>query len=322
MRSIFNILLVVLSGLTLAGCTPIEAYQAIGSTDRTPPIVTGGFATSERSIKIICNETVRIQNETFGLSEGLMITDISVSENSILIETENPLVPGSEYILEGVLSDLSGNTALLTMAVYGWNPDPPVLIINEFTTKGSKRHPDAIELLVIEDGNMAGLTLYDGISDDYRQRCIFPPLEVHTGEYVIIHCSDIPESFESIPEDHQFSMGESIGLSGNNGAISLYTSAHGEVLDAVIYSNRSSDSDTDYLGFGSRSLMFKVHQLHAVGIWDSLTPEGAVRTDSMTATRSACRNDPYKDTDSSRDWHTVPTSSSSFGEDNCNEIYQ
>ncbi len=321
MRSFCNILIITFLILATTGCTPIEAYQAIISSDMTPPMVTGGGATEQRCIRIICNEEITITESSFNLSEEVGITEFIALGNSVEIWTTDALIPGRQYTLEGILTDLSGNSVLLTMTIYGWNPDPPVLIINEFTTKGSKRHPDAIELLVVEGGNTAGITLYDGISDDYRQRCILPSVEVVKGDYLVIHCSDIPEEFEGIPDEHQFHMIDPMGLSGNNGAISLYSSAQGDVIDAVVYSNRSSSSDSDYQGFGSSSLLYKVGQLYKFGAWDSLIPEGAISTGSMTATRSSCRNDPYSDTDSAEDWHTVPTSGASFGENNGNEIY-
>ena len=52
-----------------------------------------------------------------------------------------------------------------------------------------------------------------------------------------------------------------------------------------------------------------------------IAPEDCVNPDDSTATRSICRDSSFTDTDDKSDWHIVPTSSSTFGSINSDEIY-
>ncbi len=302
-----------------SGCTPIAAYQAVSSQDTTPPLILSCSATGVREITITCSEAAEADADTFSLGEDITLEGIIVTDETIRLTTAEELIPGGVYELTGRICDTAGNSSMAYLSVYGWNPSPPGMIINEFTTKGSKRHPDAVELYVTSAGNTAGVCLFDGTAGDFRQKCILPALEVTKGEYLIIHCTDTPEAFDA---ERQFSMEEPVGLSGNNGVLSLYTSCSGNLMDAVVYSNRFSDSDEKYQGFGSTLMLEKVKYLVGEGAWGSLKPEGAVRSTKTTATRSACRASVPKDTDSAADWHTVPTSGSTFGEVNSDEVYE
>nr|MBC8452452.1 hypothetical protein [Spirochaetota bacterium] len=92
-----------------------------------------------------------------------------------------------------------------------------------------------------------------------------------------------------------------------------------------LYSNRTSDSDTNYKGFGSRALLDRVVMLADQKGWNSsgldITPEDGINPDDSTATRSMCRISPDTDTDSREDWYIVPTGKSTFGETNFEGVY-
>ena len=115
------------------------------------------------------------------------------------------------------------------------------------------------------------------------------------------------------------------GLSGNNGAVTLYTNPYGDLMDAVLYTNRTSESDESYRGFGSAKFMLQADEIAEAGGWkaegDEPAPEDCVPSSDSTATRSICRSSKSADTDTKVDWHTVPTSKFSFGKENSNEIY-
>ncbi len=313
--------------LQLTGCTPLETYQKIVATDCEPPIITHAISVDATSIALYCSEPVTAVKDSFFIHPTRTIESIEVHNKIVTIHTDEPLIPGGIYYIDGMMEDSAHNHVLMNMEVFGWNPSPPRLLINEFTTKGSKRHPDTIELIVLSDGNIAGMCLYDGIHTSYRQRCIFPSFEVTTGDYVVIHCTDSPQVCENLRPEQQFTMDTPSGLSANNGVISLYTTPYGECIDAVIYSNRTHESDESYQGFGNTINLLRASYIWESGQWGSLTgdielsPEDALRSESMTATRSICRMYPPVDTDSAADWHIVPTSKASFGRENCNTSY-
>jgi hypothetical protein len=117
--------------------------------------------------------------------------------------------------------------------------------------------------------------------------------------------------------------------------ISLYERPGGEILDGVLYSNRSSDSDETYGGFGTQDSWERAQELVADGGWiiagEQARPEDAVSPEGSTGTRSICRSAGTLnsasadivsvDTDTAIDWHIVPTRSFTFGEENSDEIY-
>ncbi len=118
---------------------------------------------------------------------------------------------------------------------------------------------------------MAGLTFYNGCSAEYDEKYVFPSMEVSEGDYIIIHAK--PEGLpDEITEtdvkdesggkdchDNAYDIWPSSfsGLSGNNGTLSVYTGPGGSLIDAFLYSNRTSSSDESYRGFGSTSTMKK-----------------------------------------------------------------
>ena len=68
------------------------------------------------------------------------------------------MLPGKKTELKGRVNDWIGNSLTFTLGLWGYNPNLPTLLINEFTTKGSGNNPDRVELLVLK-GNLAGITL-------------------------------------------------------------------------------------------------------------------------------------------------------------------
>jgi hypothetical protein len=96
-------------------------------------------------------------------------------------------------------------------------------------------------------------------------------------------------------------------------------------MDGVLYSNRTSQSDESYRGFGSAQTLARAEELAQAGGWKSagtrVSPEDAVNPDGSTGTRSICRQSSSADTDSFEDWHIVPTRKASFGAENSDEVY-
>jgi hypothetical protein len=332
--------------LLLCSCTPLSGYRELMNIDIHPPIILGAETASKNCFIFEFSEPVIPVPNSFrffppaGIERITISTICETSEQKELLSicTESSLPPGSRCMVEGEVADPSGNTLFFSAAVYGWNDAIPKLIINEFTTQGSSVHPDRVELIAVSAGNTAGVTFCDGVNLDRNQRLILPPLEVLKGDLIVIHCgkeSDVSVSETvSITESQSKYATDSAwdvwidsgkGLSGNNGIISLYTSPQGDLIDAVLYSNRTSVSDTNYKGFGSRALLNRVTILADQEGWRpsifDIIPEDGINPDDSTATRSMCRISPETDTDSRDDWYIVPTGKSTFGETNFDGVY-
>ncbi|HCS37013.1 MAG TPA: hypothetical protein DIW48_10095 [Sphaerochaeta sp.] len=297
-----------------------ELFNVLAGTDHQGPVLMETEATGTYTATYRFDEMVFCSSDDFRIgSDGNSIQSVTTFEEELKLIFDRPLVPGSRIVVEGRVSDQFGNTLTFTAGVWGFNERLPAVLINEFTTKGSASNPDRIELLVLSDGNLAGLTLYDGLSESFDSECILPSYEVNTGDRVVIEYS------EGLRQEHPIEFcGGPVGLGANNGVISLYDSPDGSMIDAVLYSNRTSSSDTNYGGFGTSKVQQRALLLEESGQWDAypIVPEAGIDSTYSTATRSFCRTEDAPDTDTRNDWHIVPTSKASFGYPNSPDIHE
>ena len=332
--------ILALAGAWLAvvgACAPLEDTVYFADQDFTPPSIISLEVTGPTSIVARFSEDTTAER-AFASSE-LGELEVEAAGTELTFITERPGEIGRPYQLEAVVADAAGNTMSFVETIYGYNPAVPDVLINEFTTQGSGNHPDVVELRLLSAGNLAGLTLYAGAPAEYDGRLVFPDLELPADSFVVVHfkAEDIPEEVNELDDPTasggldatdtgwDFWVEGSPGISGNNGAVSLYDQPGGNLLDAVIYSNRTSDSDDRYRGFGSKKALAMVDGVAADGGWVAAgaqpAPEDAVDPEDSTATRSMNRASNPTDTDSAADWHIVPTSGYTFGAPNNDEVY-
>ena len=333
---------ILMSSVSCLSCGPVSDLRDFSGTDLFPPVISGIYAADCRTVELSFNEAVEIDG-TPQLTPEAGRLSVSEEEKKIIISMSADQTAGVKYTLSGSVRDRTGNSMSFLMPFYGFNPDIPGILINELTTQGSSTHPDVVELYVTEAGNLAGVQLLEGTSDYPEQGICFPSCRVEKDEYILIHFKpqgieeELDESGDSVTvsggidssaEARDFWIEGGSGLSGNNGVIAVYSAPGGSLIDGLLYSNRTSSSDTDYRGFGSSRMLDKAEQLCRQGGWtaggsDGLPrPEDAVNPDDSTATRSICRASVPSDSNSAEDWHIVPTSGYSFGEINTDEVYR
>lgn len=340
MKSNLTLSLGIILGCSIAGvsCGPIAELIDFSDADLTPPALVKVCSLSPTEIELTFDEQCITMVEELKIYPELEISRVSTREKAIIL-TVSPQTPGNEYTLEGVVEDACGNSLSFMARIYGYNPSIPELLINEFTTRGTGYHPDVVELRILSPGNMGGVTLYQGTPDNWRDRLIFPPFEVAEDDFIIVHfkpeglpeeinetgAMDLSGGLDASDDAFDFWIAEGSGISGNNGVISLYEQPGGRIIDGVLYSDRTSESDTTYRGFGTRDALERADELVADQGWiisfDLARPEDAVSPEGSTGTRSICRSSQSLDTDSLVDWHIVPTRGATFGYTNSDEIY-
>jgi hypothetical protein len=323
--------------LLLAACGPIADLRQKLEPDLSPPTLLGVRVYQER-LELSFDETPCCAPEDVHLTPPLELAGLSIEDTRLLLSLQGQ-VPGRLFTIELTVADARGNSLSLATELYGYNPRCPRLLINEFTPRGSSTHPDLIELKVLEPGDMAGVALYQGTPTSWEARLVFPAFAVERGEFILVHCKPqgIPEELDETgskeesegldasPAAYDFWIRGGAGLGGNNGVLCLYERPGGGILDGVLYSNRTSASDTLYRGFGSAENLARAEELAREGGWvaggETIRPEDAVNPEESTATRSLCRSSASEDTDRAADWHTVPTRGSTFGAENSDERY-
>ncbi|MCF6334840.1 MAG: hypothetical protein L3J12_03775 [Spirochaetales bacterium] len=323
----------------IISCVPLEDYRKIIEKDIQPPAFISMGTEDSKTLILQFSEDISVLENHILIEPLAEILSVTTQQNILKITFKNPMEPGKLFKIEITVEDLSGNSLGILSDFYGFNSNLPGIIINEFTTQGSSTNPDKVELRVLSPGNTAGLSLFEGIDTNWAQRKIIPPIEVEEGDYLVIHfkpsgtAEEVDETIlktssgglNVTPEAWDLWVEGGTGLSGNNGTITLFTNPGGTLIDGVLYSNRTSVSDEKYRGFGSLSVMIRADRLSELRGWistgDFIAPEDAIDPEDSTATRSMCRSLLFTDTDSSPDWHIVPTSGSSFGSNNSDEEY-
>ena len=333
----FEISLICLT--ILSACTPLPAEKKPAQGTAAPPVATEVSNSSSSLITLKFDKEISADPSDFMIVPEVGISSVECHGQTVEVYPAQPLVAGEEYFIKGTVQDSKRNSTSFGMTFFGFNPDLPVLLINEFTTNGSGKHPDTVELYVRKGGNAAGITLFGGTKTTFQDKFILPSFHVNTGDYVLIHLKpqgietevdeterkDEAKGYDSCDTAWDFWVQGGSGLSGNNGALTLYTNPYGQLMDAALYTNRTSESDSNYRGFGSAKFMLQADEIAESGGWnfeaDEIAPEDCIWSADSTATRSICRSGTSADTDSKGDWHTVPTSRFSFGKENSDEIY-
>jgi hypothetical protein len=325
--------------LPVLSCAPLKENTGAVEVDLTPPVLLRAGAESQKTLAVCFNEEAAVDKNTVEISPALTMESIRAEGDKIFINLAEEMEAGREYTCKMSVTDQGGNSAWLIIRFYGFNPRIPRILINEFITQGSAAHPDLVEIKVLSPGNMGGLTFYAGTRSRYIYQFVFPGFEVAENDFILLHLKpeniaaeinesdrkDLSGGLDASATAFDWWVKDGTGLSGNNGIITLYAQPDGEILDGVFYSNRTSASDTDYRGFGSRELMEQADELVGEQGWKpaamNIAPEDGVNPDSSTATRSICRSSTSTDTDTKTDFHIVPTRKASFGKDNTDEIY-
>jgi hypothetical protein len=338
MASRVNALASGLCWLLLTGCGPVQDPRDQELPDLCPPCVLSVRTIGSNEIELSFDEEAELVPESLMVRPELSIDGAPQAAMRVILRVGSQ-TPGTLYTLEATARDARGNAVSFIAELYGYNPRVPRVVINECTPRGSDTHPDILELKVLSDGDMGGLVLYQGTPGDYTDRLIFPSFAVHAGTFILVHfkpsgdpgevdeTSDTAASkgIDASDTAFDFWVPEGGGLGGNNGVLSLYIRPGGEIVDGLLYSNRNSDSDAQYRGFGTASTLARAEELVADGGWrisgTRVAPEDAVNPDGSTATRSLCRSSGSGDTDRREDWHIVPTRKSTFGSDNSDEVY-
>lgn len=326
----------LISILIILSC---DNYNRLTDKDRdiTPPDLIMIEAISRNSIILKFNESINFIQSSYISREDLKISNFLYHNNSVEIIFENDMIPGQEYCSEFKFEDNFSNYTYFISKFYGFNPLIPELLINEFICKGTSTNPDKVELYVKRGGNMAGVTIFNGVSRSYDSMFVFPEITVNSGDYIVIRSvtDRYPNEYIEIDNlsfenDSKFIAGvrdirtNNFFLSGSNGILSLYTNPFGKLLDGVIYTKNMNDPDKNYRNFGLKKTVTRVDIITDENGWrgseNCVFPNDCIYIEDSTTTRSLNRRE-YYDSNTKSDWYTVPTGKSSFGFPNSNEEF-
>ncbi len=327
--------------LVAISCVPEPVVEVFVATDLRPPAVLAWGPLGGSELVVSFDEEVRADAACFASSPGPGVTGVRLGDDgrSVVVSLAGAQGPGEAYAVSGLVADAAGNMSSFVLPYWGFNPEPPKMLINEIISEGSATHPDAVELYVAEGGNCAGMALFLGLPADFTLRYVFPSIKVAAGDYMVLHLK--PQGLE-VELDECLDKAASGGidacasawdlwyrggdgaLPGKNGALTLCDSPRGKIVDALLYSERTGESDSKYGGFGSAALRDRVGAIVAAGAWvasDPPRPEDCARSAGVTSTRTLCRSSSSFDSDSRTDWHVTPTKGATLGAVNTDAVH-
>jgi len=332
-----------LLALVACSCLPELVTGAFEPGDLDPPALVSWNVVEGGALLLRFDEAVGAAPSDFAFDPGRAVAAVETGGGglTVTVRPEGSFEAGAACSITGTVSDDAGNTVRFVLPFTGWNPRVPSLLINELLTEASTTHKDALELLVLSDGNLAGLTVGSGKLSDPSFAWRLPAAEVRTGDLVSLHLklSGTGVEADELGEDLARSVGldaeptardlwyplDDGALPGANGVAWLRSSPTGPVLDAAFWCERTSASDTAYDGFGSSALRDAVTELFFAGAWlaagENPAPEDGVWSAAVTATRTLARWNDRADSDCREDWYVTATSGESLGLPNLAPAY-
>lgn len=333
---------VLLTGTLLgcSGCSGMPALPEMIDGDWIPPVLCRIEAIDGHHLALGFDEEAQLSAIRIEPAPGSVIDSVWDSqERAIVVSVEKPFSAGGEYHVIAEVNDTAGNLSSFVAPFYGPNPRLPPVLINEIVCEGSSAHPDWVELRVLEEGNLGGLTLSEGGPETWESRCILPQIEVSDDSYVIVHfkpegtAEEISESddpaasggADNHPEAWDLWVVGGDGIPNSTGGLTLSAWPGGPVVDAVLYTTKHYVADDDLRGFGLASQLAIFEDIVAQDGWriagEFVVPDDGFNPEDSTATRSINRSIDGADTDTAADWHIVPTSGATPGSINSEEVY-
>ncbi|AEV30662.1 hypothetical protein SpiGrapes_2912 [Sphaerochaeta pleomorpha str. Grapes] len=280
--------------------------------DSTPPVLLSATAINPSTLFFQFDEPIEAKTCMLN-ANGRAVTQYLCNGKDVTVSLSNPMALATFCTIEGRVEDRRGNSCRFTTEVWAKNTHRAHVLINEFSTKGTENNPDRVELLVTKGGNLAGITLANGIGLNYTDRCILPDKTVSQGTFIVI-------SFQKGIVKEAFCSENLAGLSGNNGCIVVSETPQFDspLLDAVLYGNLTT---TTFNGFGSSDLEKSAQSLCQCGQWDTVLASGSIDSTYSTSTRSVCR-EKERDTNTLEDWYVTETRMATFGARNSDAHYE
>lgn len=319
-----KIFLLIISVLVLSSCTSCEPpnnqiIDMLSCIDSIPPSLIEIKGISSYAFNLIFSEPIGNRSNCKVQLEEEYTSNFNIEGSTLNIYSNKKLIPGKRYHIKVEVVDKSGNSTIVESMCFSKNLNPAKLLISEISTKGTKKYGDRVELICIESGCLAGITIANGFNYNWEDRCVLPDIPICSGELIVIGFGcDANADYKSENLD---------GLSSNNGCLLINTTpdVNSLIQDCIVYSNKTS---VTFSGFANRHIEETANTLIRKGEWEDDSPisKSAVNTTYETSTRSINRKADkwgnYQDTNTQNDFYITVTSGQSFGSKNNNKEYQ
>lgn len=308
-----------------------EGIQIVGG-DYTSPVMEELKVVDENSVLISFSKKVRITEAVVspfmeGLSDSAshsltqepssaikaalgdygkipVTTENLENDSAVLFKFNTPTAVGKPYELYAVVEDETGNSLTFAVSFTGFNPCIPSVLITEAQIKyakatlktGPEFRSEYVEILALEDGNLAGLRLVSA-SDGEAKAYNFPGIEVHRGEIIVVHLRNAGEGCVSELEDNLnlatgcysatdvrdlWDSENSSHFNDSDDVIFIEDKATGRIIDGMMYSNGNSEEWKEKIAPYAK-------RLYENGLFDTDDISGAIINSGTTPKKSITR---------------------------------
>lgn len=295
--------------------TSIEGVEFL-SGDFSVPQITDVVLVDSNTISIgfskrVAVDDVQIMDRNGECLDG--VTSVTDEENCrVDFSMDSKMDIGQKYVLEATLEDVKGNSVTMSVDFLGYNDRVPLLALSEIRVKNksSSDKSEFVELYALSAGNLSGLEIVSA-SDGENKKYSFPPIEISTGEYIVVHmrngtegCVDelgknlaLASTTDSNSQARDlFANNESDGRFGTNGdIIALRNSANGKIMDAFVY------ADPEKIESWNQQMGEFAANVESSGVWLDLDGNASCQVEDAFSTSSlnrdshtACRKDVEK----------------------------
>ena len=317
-------------------CKITEQGVKILGGDYLPPVLNDFVLLDEKTLQLEFSEKVEVtgyvaakvtdelfdseeHSQTFDLSPaierasgiyGSVACNVTKDESGCLVKVsfEEEMEIGQAYEFYAEVRDFTGNSLTLALPFAGFNSRVPELMITEVQTEtasqrsGEKKdgtyRNEYVELLVLKEGNLAGLELcsaYDGEAKKYS----FPPIDVKKGEIFVVHMRNhgngcISES----DEDLSLAWAPYTNPEIRDLWTDIETTTLGNKTDIIIIRNRADKRLLDAFMFRAgnieewtKTMLEYSCLIDESGIYESGDIENAFVTDGLTGVKTLSRKD-------------------------------
>lgn len=305
----------VILSICQVGCRSTEEGIGILEGDFSVPQIESFSVTASNCLKIDFSKTVTSANATVYSRENEMkycnaLVEYSLTQKTASYILEKQTDVGMEYILEGQISDVNGNSLTFSIPFTGFNDNPAKIILSEvrnaYGTASVKdsmgvsqkvHRSEYVEVYVLKSGNLCGFEICSAADGDDR-KFVFPSINVNAGEYITVHMRKVDaEGFDA--EGMVSELGSDFSLSTHEDSCSVSrdlwsdnTKAVFADSDIVYIKNIYDGSVVDALVYAKSSVeMWKesfneiTARIDASEIWNGgAFPENGVSSDNITST--------------------------------------
>lgn len=216
----------------------------------------------------------------------------------------DPISVGTPFVVCGSISDLQHGVLDFALPFEGANTHPAKLRITEIRPLyGNKPKSEFIEFIVLQGGNLAGITITN-VGDKQKPDYQFPPAEVSKGEVIVYHWRSVEDTIrdeltphivsggtQSCPTARDFWGAYKSLPKRNANAILVKTGIHGDIQDAILYCTKKEFTKRGAAPtWNDEALAQDAKAAVANGVWHGEGPLAGAVIAPITASKSLVRN--------------------------------